>query len=127
MPAFKAPDFNERIAAAGAARKKALDQLRNRPAQDPAIAAQRLSIRHARETAEAGRRAAKQAAIEAANAAEDERLAQEARAKAEAEAAAQAAATAAEEARIAALPKVPTAAELKAACDARYAARKARR
>jgi hypothetical protein len=69
------------------------------------------------EAARAERRAAHKAAIEQEKAAREEARA---KAKAEAEAAAEAAAAAARS------PVVPTAAELKAARDARYAARKAR-
>jgi hypothetical protein len=111
MAAFKAPDFNQRAAAARDAKQRALELLRNKPAPDPALVAERQAARAAREAAEAERRAAKAAAIEA-----------EKVAKAEAKAAAEAALEAAK-------PKpvtLPTAAELKAARDARYAARKAR-
>ena len=115
MPAFKTPDFNERTAAARAAKQKALKQYRERPEPDPAVVAERRAAREAQEALQAERQAAKLAAKELAKAAE-------AQAKADAEAAALAEAEAAK----ARMPKVPTAAELKAARDARYAARKAR-
>jgi hypothetical protein len=102
MAGFKSPDFNERTAAARAARQAAVEQLRNKPAPDPAVLAERQAARAAREE----ERAAKKAEAEDAKA----QRAQADAAKAAAEAA------------------VPerTEAELKAARDARYAARKAR-
>lgn len=114
MPAFKAPDFNERAAAARDAKQRALEKLRAKPAPDPAVVAARLAAAEARDAAAAERRAAKLAA-EAAKA--------EARAQAAAEA------KAAEEAAQAAKVVVPqkTEAERKAERDARYAARKARK
>ena len=131
VPAFKAPDFNERTAAARAAKQRALEQLRSKPAPDPAVAAERQAARQAREAAEVERRAAKLAAAEQANAAEEEARAAEEQARAAAGAAARAEAEAATEAAAEAarakLPKLPTAAELKAARDVRYAARKARK
>ena len=115
MAAFKAPDFNQRATAAREAKQRALEQLRNKPELDPAVVAERLAAAAAREAAEAERRAAKQAAIEQAKIAKEE-----------ARAAAKAAAEAAAEAAKPKVPTLPTAAELKAARDARYAARKAR-
>lgn len=115
MPAFKTPDFNERTAAARAAKLEALKQYRERPEPDPAVVAERKAAREAREAAQAERQAAKLAAAAAAKEAAEQ-----------AKAAAEAAALAEAEAAKAKLPKVPTAAELKAARDARYAARKAR-
>lgn len=115
MAAFKAPDFNQRAAAARDAKQQALEKLRNKPAPDPAVVAERQAARAAREAAEAERRAAKAAEIQAAKAAKEQ-------AKADALAAAQAAAEAAKPKA----PNLPTPAELKAARDARYAARKAR-
>jgi len=112
MAGYKSPDFNERAAAAREAKQKALDQLREKPAIDPAVLAERQAAREARDAAAAERRAARQRALEEAKAAklaEKQRIADE---KAAAEAA-----------------KAPkrTEAELKAARDARYAARKARK
>lgn len=111
MAGFKTPDFNERTAASRAARKSAVEQLRNKPAPDPAVVAARQAAHAAREE----RRVAKQAAAEDAKAKREEAaIAKAAAAAAKAEAEAEA--------------EVPerTEAELKAARDARYAARKAR-
>ena len=121
MPAFKTPDFNERTAASRDAKGRALQRLRNKPALNPAVIAERQAAHSAREAALAEQQAARRAAI-----------AEEKRAKAEARAAAQAAKEAAEQAGVkpggsAPPPTLPTVAELKAARDARYAARKARR
>lgn len=112
MVAYKAPDFNERAEAARAAKQRALERLRDKPAPDPVAVAARQAAREAKEAAEVERRAAKRAAEE--------------QVRADKKAAALAAAEAAKPP-----PKkevvVPTAAELKAARDARYAARKARK
>jgi len=112
MVAYKAPDFNQRAEAARVAKQRAIELLRDKPAVDTAAVAARQAAREAKQAAEAERRAAKRAAEE--------------QAKADKKAAALAAAEAAKPP-----PKkevvVPTAAELKAARDARYAARKARR
>ena len=120
MAAFKVPDFNERAAAAREARERALEKLKNKPAPDPAVVAQRVAAQEARDKAAAEKRAAKQAAIEEAKAA-----------KAAAEAAAAEAArlekeAAEEAARQAELNKFSMKETLKAARDAKYAARKAR-
>ncbi|WP_279338409.1 DUF6481 family protein, partial [Sphingosinicella sp. YJ22] len=48
MAGFKSPDFNERMAAARAAKQAALDKLRNKPAADPAVIAERQAVRAAR-------------------------------------------------------------------------------
>lgn len=111
MAGFKTPDFNERAAAARAARKSAVEQLRNKPAPDPEIVAARQAAHAAREE----RRAAKKAAADQAKA--DRVKAAEA-----------ASAKAAPEPETPPAPEAPapTEAELKAARDARYAARKAR-
>ena len=98
--------FQDRVARAADAKQKALDKLRARPAADPQVAADRQAARLAKETKQAEARAAKQA--------ERERIA------AEKEAAAQAKQAAAD------VP-VPSEADLKAARDARYAARKSRK
>ena len=96
--------FQERLARAAEAKQKALDKLRAKPPVDPAVLAERQAARLKREAAEAEKRAAKAAAIIAEK---------------EAKAAAAAAA--------AAVAAPPTEAELKAARDARYAARKKRK
>jgi hypothetical protein len=106
MARYTNPDFNERAAASRAAKETALERLRNKPAPDPALVAEREAALAAREAAAAERRAARQLAL------------QEAKAVKEAEKAAAAQAKAA--------PK-RTEAELKAARDAKYAARKARK
>jgi hypothetical protein len=102
MAGFKTPDFNERTAAAKAAKQAALDQLRNKAAPDPAVVAARQAAAAAREAAAAERREARKLAAEEAEAAKP---------------------VAAEVAP--AIPK-PTEEELKAARDAKYAARKSR-
>lgn len=119
MAGFKTPDFNERSAAARTAKESALDKLRNKPAQDPAVIAERQAARAAKEAAIAEKRAAKQRA-------EDEIKAAKAAAKAAEEAARLAAEEAIKAEAAAKIRAMPTAAEMKAARDARYAARKAR-
>ena len=106
---FKTPDFNDRTAAAQKAKLAALEKLRAKPPVDEALIAERAAKRAAREAAESAKREAKRAA--------------EAEAKA---AKAEAARLAAEAAKVPEKPK-PTEAELKAARDARYAARKKRK
>jgi hypothetical protein len=106
MASYKDPSFQERTALAAKAREKALKALAERPALDPAIVAEREAARLAREAAAAEKSAARRAAI--------------AQAKADKQAAAEAAAAASRK-------PVPTEAELKAARDARYAARKQRK
>ena len=101
---FKDPSFQDRIGSAAAARNKALEQLRAKPPLDEKIVAERKARQEQREAREAEKREAKRAAREAESAAR------------EAEAAAKAA-----------VPPPPTEAERKAARDAKYAARKARR
>lgn len=108
MAAYKTPDFNERAALARDARQRALEQLKAKPAPDPAVVAARLEALAAKEQAAAEARAAKLAAKEEARAAKI------------------AAAEAAEASRKAEVAP-PTEAELKAARDARYAARKGRK
>ncbi|MEN3748851.1 DUF6481 family protein [Sphingomonas sp. HF-S3] len=113
MAGYKTPTFNDRAAASRAARESALEKLRNKAAPDPAVVAERKAAQEAREAAEAEKRAARKAAMEEAKAAK---------------AAAAAERKAAEEAKAAVANKPkPTDAELKAARDARYAARKARK
>lgn len=120
MTGFKSPSFEDRIAAAKDAKQRALEKLRSKPAPDPEVAAARRAAAQAKEAAAAEQRAARRAAIEHEKAAKEQARAE---AQAEAEAAAERAAAAR---RPAPPPTLPTAAELKAARDARYAARKAR-
>ncbi len=114
MPSYKDPSFQDRVAAAEKARQKALDQLKAKPPVDEAVMAERRKAREAKERLLAEERAAKA----------------EARAAAKAEKAAAVAAALAEKEAAAALKvarlKPPSAAEMKAARDARYAARKGR-
>lgn len=110
MAGYKAPDFTDRAAASKAAKLAALEKLRTKPAADPAVIAAREAKEAARKAAAAERRAERLAAAEAEKAAKV------------------AAAEAAREEEAAAAPKpAKTAEELKAARDARYAARKARK
>ena len=102
MAAYKEPTFQERAALAQQARAKALAKLAAKPTPDPAERAARTAARLAREAAAAEKSAAKKAAL--------------AQAKADKLEAAQAAVV---------VP--PTEAELKAARDERYAARKKRK
>jgi hypothetical protein len=110
------PSLQDRLSGAAQARQKALDKLRAKPPVDEKILAARQEARLKREAAQAEKRAAKIAQQEAEAAA----IVAAAEAKA-------AEAEAAEAARIKALPVLPTAAEMKAARDARYAARKNRK
>ena len=113
MARYKTPDFEERAAMARRAKQDALQALRDKPAPDPAAIAEQQAALAARNAAAAERRAARLAAA------------------AEAKAAKLAARQAEEEARKATPPPPvvvpPTEAELKAARDAKYAARKARK
>ena len=99
MASYKDPSFQERTALAKQAREKALALLAAKPAPDAELIAQRKAAREAKEAAAREKSAARKAAI------------------AEAKAAKLAASQVPEK------PK-PTEAELKAARDARYAARK---
>jgi len=112
MPAYKPQTFQERAALSAQSKQAALDKLRAKPPLDPEVVAARVAAAEAKEAALAQARAEKQAAREQAIADK----------KAAAEAAAQAAAEAAAKAK----PQLPTEAEMKAARDARYAARKQR-
>ena len=103
MASFKDPSFQDRVASAARAKTKALEQLRARPAADPALLAERKAASLKREAANAEKAAARKAAKQA----EAEAAAAEAAARSAAEA-------------------PPTQAELKARRDARYAARKNR-
>jgi hypothetical protein len=114
MAGYKAPDLNERLAAANAAKQRALELLRNKPAPDPAVVAERQAAREARDAAAAERREARRLAAEAAKAAKATPVTQS------------------DAADISVPAKQPdqvvrSDAELKAARDARYAARKARK
>ena len=101
MSGYKEPDFQERAALSRKAREKALKKHAQRPPVDPEVEAQRKQARLAREAAAAEKSAARKEAI--------------AQAKADRQAAAKEAAK-----------PVPTEAELKAARDEKYAARKRR-
>jgi hypothetical protein len=113
MAGYKDPDFNERAAAARAAKQSALDQLRNKAAPDPSVVAARRAAHANREAAAAERRAARQLAIREAKAAKLNNRTQNPE---ECDA----------EALVAASPE-RSEAELKVARDAKYAARKARK
>lgn len=108
MSSYKAPSFQERVALAAEAKRKALDKLKARAPLDEAVIAQKREARLAREAAQAAKRAEKQAEKEAKALAEAERKA--------------AAAAAAPQPR-----PVLTEAERKAARDLRYQARKNRK
>ncbi|HUQ13622.1 MAG TPA: DUF6481 family protein [Novosphingobium sp.] len=105
MASYKAPDFNERTAAARLAKDKALAKLRERPAVDPAQAAERQAARLAKEAAAQERARARRAEQEAQKAAKRD-----------------AAAAAAPVVK----PKLSED-EARAARDAKYAARKSRK
>ena len=102
MSSFKHPSFQDRVGQAAEAKQKALEQLRLRPEPDEKVVAGRKAAGVRREAAQAQKRAAKKSAAEA-----------KAQSKAKTKAKT-------------ALP-LPTEAERKAARDARYAARKARK
>ena len=121
MPAFKNPTFQDRQAAAADARQKALDKLKAKPPVDEALMAERRAAREAKEQALAEERARKAEALAAAKA-----VKAAARAAKEAAEAAKRAEEEAAAALKAARLTPPSAAEMKAARDARYAARKAR-
>ncbi|WP_375286276.1 DUF6481 family protein [Sphingomonas sp.] len=118
MASFVNPSFQDRIAAAGSAKQKALEKLKSKPPVDEAVLAERRRVAEAKEQAAVEARAKRAEALAAAKA---ERVA-----KAEAKAAAEAEAAAAAALKAARLTP-PSAAEMKAARDARYAARKARK
>lgn len=110
MTGYKEPGFADRVAAATAARAKALARLQAKPAIAPEVLAERAAKAAQRDAAQAEKRAAALAQREAKRAAQlaskQERLAADQSA--------------------AAKPEL-TEAERKAARDARYAARKARK
>lgn len=116
MTAYRAPDFNERLALARQAKQKALDKLRAKPVPTEAEMAERRAAQAKRDQAEAEQRARRAA----------KKLAEEQEAEAARVAAAEAA-QAAEAARLAAIAPVKTEAQRKAERDARYAARKNRK
>jgi hypothetical protein len=105
MRSYKDPSFQDRIGSAAEAKQKALDNLRSKPPLDEKLVAERQAARLKREAAAAEKRTAKKSADHAARAA-----------KSTGQAIQEAATTA-----------LPTEAERKAARDARYAARKARK
>ena len=112
---FQDPTFQNRVAAAGKARQKALDQLKAKPRVDADQLAEQRRAWEVRERSLAEERAAKTAAKAALKA-------EKALNKAQEIAAAEAAAA------LKAARLTPTsAADMKAARDARYAARKARK
>jgi hypothetical protein len=102
---YKDPAFQDRLKSAADAKQKALDKLKAKPPVDEAVLAERKAAAEAKAAAQAEKRAAKQAE-------KDREEAERAAQRAEAEASAVAA---------------PTPEELKAARDARYAARKQKR
>lgn len=120
MASYKEPALQDRLALAAQARQKALDRLKSKPPVDPEVAAQRRAAAEAREAAASEKRAAKLAEKQRI---EDEKAAIIAAKEAEIAAAA----AAVIEAEAARLLSMPTAAEMKAARDARYAARKNRK
>src|SRR5690606_11885081 len=110
---FNDPTFSERADASAAAKRALLERHKAAPKPDPVELAAANGRRRKREAAAAApREQARAAKNAAARAAEEE---------------ASAAADAVTRAAKAAQPKLPTQAELKAARDARYAARKARK
>jgi hypothetical protein len=110
MPGYKEPGFQERVAAAARAKQSALAGLRSKPPVDDATRAEQAIRREAREAAAAAKREAAQLAKAQARAAKAERAQQTATiVKPTAEA------------------RAKTEAELKAARDLRYAARKSRK
>ena len=115
MASFKDPSFQDRMAAAGKAKQKALDKLKAKPPADEGLMAERRQAWQVREQTLADERTAKAEANAAAKAEQADSKAAE---LAEAEAAA---------ALKAARLKPASAADMKAARDARYAARKARK
>ncbi|MET0364686.1 MAG: DUF6481 family protein [Sphingobium sp.] len=109
MRGYKEPGLQDRLAAANRARDKALEKLRSKPPIDEAELARRAARQQEKDAAAREKR-------EAARLAKEQALADK---KEQARLAAEAAE--------AAKPKVLTEEEKKAARDARYAARKARK
>lgn len=104
MAAYKEPDLNERRNSAAAAREKALAKLRAKTPVDPAVQAERIAAAEARAQVQAEKRA----------------TLKEKKAREQAEKAARVQANPPP-------PSGPSEAERKAARDAKYAARKARK
>jgi len=73
MPSFKNPSFQDRVASAAQAKKRALDQLLAKPPIDPAILAERKAAQAARDEAQAKAREEKKAARDARYAARKSR------------------------------------------------------
>ena len=116
MARFSVPTFVERAAASRDAKERALQRLRSKAVPDETAVAARAAAREARDAARAERQADYRSAIE-------ERKAAREASRVEALATAE---RAAEARRPAPPPSLPSAGEMKAARDARYAARKAR-
>ena len=114
MAGFKDPSFQDRTAAAAAAKQKALEKLKAKAPVDETLMAEKRRAWEEQEQARLAEATAKAEARAAERAVKAEAKAKE---KAEAEAAA---------ALKAARLRPPSAEEMKAARDARYAARKAR-
>ena len=115
MPSFKNPSFQDRLASAGKAKQKALDQLAAKPPADEGMMAKRRRAWDEREQTLSAERAAKTEARTTAKA-ENTRI-KEARLAEE---------KAAKELKAARL-KPASAADMKAARDARFAARQNRK
>jgi len=115
VAAFKDPSFQDRIASAGKAKRKALNQLKAKPSIDEGLMAERRQAWEVREQALSEERAAKTKANAEAKSE-----------KASVKAAELAEATAAAALKAARL-KPASATDMKAARDAPYAARKARK
>ena len=121
MPAFKHADFNERATSAAKAKQSLIEKFRARPGpDDPAVQAkiaERLAVAEAREKRDQERKLAKEADAARKAIEELERQAEAVRKAAEKT----------EEEKARKLDLLAIEAERKAARDARYAARKARR
>jgi len=104
MKSFREPSFQDRIGAAAKAKQRALEALKSKAPMDPKVAAERAEAHAKREAARAEQSAAMQSARDSAKTAKaDEAASQEV------------------------APVAATEEELKAARDARYAARKSRK
>lgn len=108
--AYKEPTFQDRAALAAQAKQKAIEKLKAKPPVDPAVAAARAAAREAKEAAIVKKREEKAAALEQARL---DKIAKAEAAAAEIEA---------EKQRL-----IDADIAAKAARDARYAARKAKR
>jgi hypothetical protein len=115
VASYKDPSFQDRVASAASAKQKAFDKLKAKPPVDPAVMAERRAAWETQEQAKSEQRTAKAEADAAAKADKKSiKAAHEAEAK--------------EAAALKAARLTPaSAAEMKAARDARYAARQARR